>query len=224
MMHDYYDRLEAQLVMLTERGAHLGDVRLSRRRTRPRVAGIVAVIVSVAVVIGVGVMFLAARTGPGPAAPAHEVPTDGVDPVLVRDLRLLRRPLRASDQLPSAFKARPTGVLLVPASPPGQMSPSMLGLLPLLARRATIPSTGVSVWLIPGRRGLCWDAEDHTGRLAGGVCTSPTQTNATLIDSAPIAVGGRLTVGLVTDQVRSLVEIDAKGKQHPIPFQARCRI
>ena len=163
-------------------------------------------------------VFLAARTGPGPAAPAHEVPTAGVDPVLVRNLRILRRPLRASDQLPSAFKARPTGALLLPASPPGQMNPSMLGLLPRLARRATIPTTGVSVWLIPGRRGLCWDAEDHTGRLAGGVCTNQTQTSATLIDSAPIGAGGRLTVGLVTDQVRSLVQIDAKRKQHPVPF------
>ena len=84
------------------------------------------------------------RAGPGPAAPAHEVPTAGVDPVLVRNLGILRRPLRASDQLPSAFKARPTGALLYRFAA-GQMIPSMLGLLPRPARRATIPTTGVSV-------------------------------------------------------------------------------
>ena len=53
-MNDYYDRVETQLRALTERGAH--------RRTRVRVAPMVAVVAATAVVIAVAGVFFGVRS------------------------------------------------------------------------------------------------------------------------------------------------------------------
>lgn len=73
-----------------------------------------------------------------------------VPSALITHFRILRRPLRPTDRLP-------------PHAPRGLTRSRFLGLLPSLARREIFPGTGARAWLVPGRRGFCYLAQDRSG-------------------------------------------------------------
>ena len=153
----------------SERGPH--GRRAENRRRVPRITpGMVALVASVAVVFGVAAVFLLGVRKPH--APAHaslsgagqHVGENGIDQTLIRNFRILRRPVRPSDRLPPALAQIAT--LRAPLN--GGSRPTSLDLTPDLAREVTLPGTGLRAWLIPGRHGLCWDAE-YAGHELGSV-------------------------------------------------------
>ena len=83
-MNDYYDRLEAQLAGLTERGAHRRW--LARHPlVRPISADSIALGVAALLVVGIGAIFLSVRTQPRPAARTQHVGTNGLPPAIVHN-------------------------------------------------------------------------------------------------------------------------------------------
>ena len=206
----------------SERGAH--GRRSENRRPVPRItAGIVALVASVAVVFGVAAVFLLGVRKPH--APAHaslsgtgqHVGENGIDQALIRNFKVLRRPVRPSDRLPAALAqiARPSAPLN------GGPRPTSLGLTPDLAREVTLPGTGLRAWLIPGRHGLCWDAE-YAGHELGAFCSSlqnpATALAATNGNDSVKTKTGLLTIGLVTDRVLALELMRPKGQRTRVPI------
>ena len=205
-------------------GGRLARSPLRNRRPVPRIAaGIVALVASVAVVFGVAAVFLLSSRMPH--APAHAslsgtgqpVVENGIDQALIRNFKILRRPVRPSDRLPAALAqiARPSAPLN------GGSRPTSLGLAPDLAREVTLPGTGLRAWLIPGRHGLCWDAE-YAGHELGAFCSS-LQNSATALaatngnDSVKTKTG-LLTIGLVTDRVLALELMRPHGQRTRVPI------
>jgi hypothetical protein len=223
-MDDYYGLLEAQLRALTERGAHRR--RLGGRMSRPRISGaMVALAGSAAVVLTITGIFITAGGGLHAIGPAAHGGSNGIDPTLIRNFKILRRPLQSSDRLPPALPtaAVKQGDMFRLATPPGQPTPASLGLLPALARRVVIPGTQFSAWLIPGRRGFCWDARHGTSQLLAAVCGPLQDPNTALLDRNGTAIyraasGGLITVGLVTDRVLSVEQVTRDGKRHQLPL------
>lgn len=206
----------------SERGAH--GRRSENRRPVPRItAGIVALVASVAVVFGVAAVFLLGVRNPH--APAHaslsgtgqHVVENGIDQALTRNFKILRRPVRSSDRLPAALAqiARPSAPLN------GGPRPTSLGLTPDLAREVTLPGTGLRAWLIPGRHGLCWDAEyaaHELGAFCSSLKNSATALAATNGNDSVKTKTGLLTIGLVTDRVLALELMRRHGQRTRVPI------
>ena len=206
----------------SERGAH--GRRSENRRPVPRItAGIVALVASVAVVFGVAAVFLLGVRNPH--APAHaslsgtgqHVVENGIDQALTRNFKILRRPVRSSDRLPAALAqiARPSAPLN------GGPRPTSLGLTPDLAREVTLPGTGLRAWLIPGRHGLCWDAEyaaHELGAFCSSLKNSATALAATNGNDSVRTKTGLLTIGLVTDRVLALELMRPHGQRTRVPI------
>ena len=134
---------------------------------------------------------------PGPASMSARTGSTSVDSQL-QDPPQTGSP---SDRLPPALAQIAT--LRAPLN--GGSRPTSLGLTPDLAREVTLPGTGLRAWLIPGRHGLCWDAE-YAGHELGAFCSS-LQTRRRL---SPLPTGrlGQdenrlLTIGLVTARPRA---------------------
>jgi hypothetical protein len=186
-----------------------------------------ALLASVAVVFGVAAVFLlSARKPQAPTRPAQRpsvlktgqhVGKSGIDQALTRNFKILRRPLRPSDRLPAGLAQ-----IATPSAPlNGGARPTSLGLTPGLAREVTVPGTGFRAWLIPGRHGLCWDAEYGSQEL-GAFCSS-FQNSATALaatngyDSVRTRTG-LLTIGLVTDRVHALELVRPHGRRTRVPI------
>jgi hypothetical protein len=211
---------------LTERGAH--SRRSGTHRPTPRItAGTVALLASVAVSFGIAAVFLLSTRHPhAPTRPAERssspktgqyVSENGIDQALIRNFKILRRPLRPSDRLPAALAqiATPSAPII------GDSRPASLGLLPKLAREATLPGTGFRAWLIPGRHGLCWDAE-YAGHELGASCSSFQNSGTALAatdgyDSVRTRTG-LITIGLVTDRVLALELVRPHGQRTRVPI------
>ena len=206
----------------SERGAHAR--RSENRRPVPRITpGMVALVASMVVVFGVAAVFLLGVRKPHAPAPASSsgagqyVGENGIDQALIRNFEILRRPVRPSDRLPAALAqiARPSAPLN------GGSRPTGLGLTPDLAREVTLPATGLRAWLIPGRHGLCWDAE-YAGHELGAFCSS-LQDSATALaatngnDSVKTNTG-LVTIGLVTDRVLALELMRPHGQRTRVPI------
>jgi hypothetical protein len=182
----------------------------------------VTIVASVVVVFGVAAVFLV--TARKPQAPAHasssktgqHVGENGIHHALINSFKLLRRPVRSSDRLPAGLAqiATPTAPLN------GDSRRSSFGLTPGLAREVTLPGTGFRAWLIPGRRGLCWDAEYGSHEL-GVSCSSfqnlPTALAATNGRDSVRTRTGLITIGLVTDRVLGLELVRPDGQRTRIP-------
>jgi hypothetical protein len=85
----------------------------------------------------------------------------------------------------------------------------------------TLPGSGIRAWLIPGRRGLCWDAQ-YAGHELGASCSSSQNLAWALAatngyDSVRTKTG-MLTVGLVTDRVLGLEMIRPNRQRTQIPI------
>ena len=206
----------------SERGAH--GRRSENRRPVPRITpGMVALVASMVVVFGVAAVFLLGVRKPHAPAPASSsgagqyVGENGIDQALIRNFEILRRPVRPSDRLPAALAqiARPSAPLN------GGSRPTGLGLTPDLAREVTLSATGLRAWLIPGRHGLCWDAE-YAGHELGAFCSS-LQDSATALaatngnDSVKTNTG-LVTIGLVTDRVLALELMRPHGQRTRVPI------
>lgn len=215
-MHDYFDRLEAQLGALLKQGAHRRGI---GRLVLPRIGGVVALVASTVIVVGVTAAALSAGGSRRPAVSGgHHASTSEIDGAMVRSFKILRRPRHSSDRLPRALAGVGVNDAALLPAPSWQPNPASLGLLPALARRAIIPGTGFSVWLIPGRRGLCWDARDQSSPLLGGICGRFRYPAIALTDGGGIAYDRGVTVGLVTDRVVSLELVDGAGRQRAVPL------
>ena len=161
--------------------------------------------------------------------------SSGIDPVLLENFRILRRPVQAADHLPAVFvrsAERMAAVARMTVS--GSRGPGMLaarranlGLLPSLTRRTTLPGTRLERWLEPGRRGFCvWTAERGpsgapiTGGFGGGCAATTTRLwadtdgGAFLAAGPPLVPGSRgepaLAMGLLPDRV-SAVDVVTPG-------------
>jgi hypothetical protein len=152
-----------------------------------------------------------------------------IDPSLARNYRILRRSLTPAGALPPGFAQHgaagvarglfPHGGEWLPGQP-GPPSISSIGLLPALTQRTTIPGTGYSAWVIPGRHGMCWTSEN--GRLPPdpAICVGSLERRAAAIIDGPwvaVEIVGRI-VGLVTDRVLSVKLVNAAGQGHRVPF------
>jgi hypothetical protein len=231
MMDDYFDRIETQLGDLIERGAH-------RRRGLaglPRITGAqLALACSTAIVVAIVTVALVnvhpSRPRSSPAAGESQV-----DPSLTGNFRILRRPVTPSDRLPQALLqfgldgvrrgmfARSESWLAGEPAPPPVAS---IGLLPELSRRTTIPGTGYSAWVIPGRHGMCWFSAsapryENTPFPYPAICVGPlTHPAAALFDGSwtDVEAVDNAIVGLVTDRVLAVILVDASGHRQPVPL------
>jgi hypothetical protein len=171
----------------------------------------VTLVASVVVAFGVAAVFLVSAHEPH--APTHaslstigrHVGENGIDQALSRNFKILRRPRRPSDRLPAALAH-----IATPSAPlNGDSRRATLGLVPGLARAVTLggAGTGFRAWLIPGRYGLCWDAEYGSQELGVSCSSFPHPATALAgtngVDSVRTRTG-LLTIGLVTDRVLAL--------------------
>ena len=195
---DYFDELETRLAELTAAGAHL---RRRRRgvgfRWRPLPA--LALAVSVLVVAGVVAVVLSARPSKPAVHPGHRTANAAISPLLVRNYRILRRPVRPSDALPAR---------LTYGRAPYSFAPS-------LARRVVISGSRIEMWVVPGQSGFCIDVAQRPG---GFIAACKPATNPPQI---AVALGGAsgqtvLASGLVPDEVTSLVLVSAHGHRSPV--------
>lgn len=202
---DYFDQLETRLAELTTAGAHL------RRRRGPHLGWLrsplpaLALGVSIVVVAAVVAIALSTRSGSPSPQPAHQPMPSAISPVLVRNFRILRRPVRPSDALPAAY-AR----LGVDRS---------FGVVPQLARRAVLPGTRLETWLEPGRSGFCvYIAErlpSGAARTRGFASSCSSAVNAVPPEVGAVQFstnGPALLRGIVPDNVSWLVLAPAHGK------------
>ncbi len=215
---DYFDQLETRLAELTAAGAHRRRRGLNLAWPRSPLPAL-ALAVSVVVVAAVAGLALSARNSTPEPAPAQRPATSAISPVLVRNYRILRRPVRAGDALPAAFARINSGYELVPR----------------LARRGVIPGTRIEMWLEPGRNGFCvYLAERlpsgaNPAKPLGSSC-GPARDNTPLVgvvagDSnsavGPPALGFStnepvLARGIVPDAVTGLVLAHGRGKPEQI--------
>ncbi|HWC87650.1 MAG TPA: hypothetical protein VG388_14015 [Solirubrobacteraceae bacterium] len=187
----------------------------------------VALVASIAVTFGIAAVFLLnVRKPHAPTRPAarvslpktgQHVDANGTDQALTRDFKILRRPLRLSDRLSGTL----TQIATPNAPISGDSRPASLGLVPRLAREASLPGTPFRAWLIPGRHGLCWAAEYRT-QVLGAFCSS-FQNPATALTAADgyasvKTTTGFVTIGLVTDRVLALQLIGPNGQRKPVPI------
>jgi hypothetical protein len=213
---DYFDQLEARLVALTASGAH-------RRRGRPAFGvprfglGALAAALSVLVVLGVvGVVLSAGSHKQAPAA-APPVGRGAISTSLVRNYRVLRRPVESADRLPAAYVRHSTSY----------------GLLPALARRVVIPNTRLEMWLEPGQRGFCVLIAERTPSGAantggfGGTCQpAALQQPAVAIGGGAFLAAGppmsahpgepHLASGVLPDSVTSVELVTAAGRRSTV--------
>jgi hypothetical protein len=174
----------------------------------------------------IGVTLLAAEalatSGCGGAKhPVGGAEDAGIDPSLVGDYSLLRRPLEASDRLPPVVVADQERLS------PAVGRQARLGLLPALARRVTIPGTRLEAWLEPGRHGFCLSFAEvvpagaaRTGGFGDGCGPPPTGLTASVGGGAFLAAGPplvpgalgspALVTGIVPDRVGA-VELVGRG-------------
>lgn len=157
----------------------------------------------------------------------------GIDPTLLRNYRILRRPVAPGDQLPSSVLARQQQLAAIARGAHGPQSlaarsQASLGLSPSLARRAVIPGTKLEAWLEPGRHGFCVLLAEVTvggppndggfGDGCGPVAISlsaGTGGGAFLAAGPPLAPGASgspaLASGIVPDRVSSVELVTATG-------------
>jgi hypothetical protein len=165
-------------------------------------------------------------SGCGGAAkhPAVAARDSAIDPSLVTDFGLLKRPLEASDRLPAAVlleQHRLAGSLAAPRI-------AQLGLLPSLARRVSIPGTRLEAWLEPGRHGYCLTfagvgagGAAEPGGFGEGCAPPPTGLTASIGGGAFLAAGPALkpgaagspslATGIVPDPVTAVELVAADG-------------
>jgi hypothetical protein len=184
-------------------------------------------VAAIAVTFGIAAVFLLNVRGPhapnrpaahvGPPRTGQHVEGAGIDLALVRDFKILRRPVRPSDRLTGAL----TQIATPDAPISGNSRPTSLGLLPKLAREANLPGTRFRTWLIPGRHDLCWAAEYRT-EVLGAFCSSfknpATALTAADGDASVKTATGLVTIGLVTDRVLRLAVIGLHGQPQPVPI------
>lgn len=135
----------------------------------------IAVVVVALALAGAGALGLSTGSTGGSSRAAAAISTSdaGIDPVLVRNYRILRRPVQRGDSLPADYAS---GMI-----PRRLGREARLGLLPALARRAVIPGSRLEMWLEPGRHGACtWIAERAPSGAAitggfGSSCSSVSQ-------------------------------------------------
>lgn len=176
-----------------------------------------------AVVLGTRRPAHTTQTPPSGRAANHEVA-----PALVHNYRILRRPVRRDDALPTDYTRLGT-LFGTRASRHGPQ----LGLVPSLARRAVIPGTQLEMWIVPGRHGYCIfiAGRARSGRPVtggfGGSCGPVPQSGRSGIlglttgGGASLAAGPplqplspgepSLASGLVPDNVDSVQLITAAG-------------
>jgi hypothetical protein len=130
---------------------------------------------------GIGPALLTRFPPPRPSPPAPS--SAKIDPALLAHFPLARRPIRASDRLPSGYAL--------------QAGASLLGLKFSAARRVSFGA--IDAWLIPGRRGACVTAILHRDVA---LATCGTIGPDTLRITSPEPSAGML-IGIVSDRVRS---------------------
>lgn len=176
---------------------------------------------------GVGLLVATALVTSGCGAAKHPtvaVDESGIDPSLVTDFGLLKRPLEATDRLPAAVIRSQQQ----PVTSPAGRREARLGLLPALARRVSIPGTRLEAWLEPGRHGFCLPlaavgpgGTAQTGGFGDSCGPPPTSLTATVGGGAYLAAGPplapgaagspSLATGIVPDQVSTVELVDPHG-------------
>jgi hypothetical protein len=228
MMDDYFHTVETQIGDRIAAGAHRRRWVLTRARGPKIPFGTLAMAGSTAVVLVIAALVLlnVHRSAPAQPGGAH-LSAAAIDPSLVGAFRLLRRPLTPADRLPAATAADIRRGLFAGISDhftnqPAPPSVAQIELLPALTRRTTIRGTGYSIWLIPGRHGMCWFSQAPDLPLPSpAVCVGTlTQPSRAIIDGSWIDVEptNNAFVGLVTDRVRAVLLVDSTGARHPVPL------
>jgi hypothetical protein len=229
-MDDYFDLVEAQIGMRIAEGAHRRRGILPRGLTMPRVnVGPLALAASTALVVAVAaVVLLGVRGGETGGTAASQA---DIAPVLVQHFRILRTRVTAADKLPARFgagsRAGIPSALVSAGWTAYAPAPSVasIGLLPSLARRAVIPRTGYTAWLIPGRRGMCWFSESTSEPVSlpsPAVCVGLPKDPSTALTDGPwadVEPAGNKLVGLVTDRVLKVELVDRSGREYPVPLK-----
>jgi hypothetical protein len=233
-MDDYFDLVEEQIGAAIAAGAHRRRhvARLPEPRfglglglARLAVAGSTAIVLAI-----VAFVLLNIHGGAKPRATTSA--QERVAPTLVRDFRILRTPVTSSDRLPPHFvtggaaaveRGMFTRDLSFTSPGPRQVSNvASIGLLPALTRRTEIPGTGVTGWVIPGRRGLCWFAETRTLTIPlDAECVGLPADPATAVIDGPWAGVDGFTnhlVGFVTDRVLAVRLVGRDGASRKLPL------
>jgi len=138
----YFDGVGSQLSALAAAGAHQSTTRRPRMRL-PRIAPGLALAGSLLVVVAVVGVVLAVRPDRQGGAATGGATTGRIDPSLVRNYAILRRPSVGTDRLPTDVLDRLTPTVR-----------AQNGLLPSRSRR--IP--------LPGQRPLPWQARSWRAR------------------------------------------------------------
>lgn len=229
-MSDYFDRVETQLAELVGAGAHRSRWAPARPRARRssaalrrprRFSGPLALAGSAAIAVAVVIVALLSLHHGGPAASSAQPGAARIDPSLVANYRLLRRPRTAGDGLPGGLGASAVRRGLFPSQsdwldsygpPPRAAS---LGLLPELTRRTTIPGTGYRAWIIPGRHGMCWLTQNGPVPDPAICVGSLRHRPGALIDGpwTDVIIAGHGIIGLVTDRVTAVVLVTAHARR-----------
>lgn len=203
--------------------------------------GALALLTGLMVVIasGCGATKMAASTGGHGASTARSggaiaARAAGIDPMLINSFAILRRPVQPEDQLPPTFLTASARRLQHPGLSTTRLRG--MGLLPALARGASIPGTKLEEWLEPGRHGYCvWTAERTTsgtfvtggfGSVCGTTATITTRLSASVGGGASLAAGPTITPGarggpalvngIVPDRVSSIVLVARNGLTIPL--------
>jgi hypothetical protein len=232
-MDDYFAQIEQQIGAAIAAGAHRRRGPFARVRA-PRLGfglGPLAIAGSTAIVVAIAAFVLLNVHGGRSPQPGGGQGSQ-IAPALVRDFRILRTPVTSADRLPPHFADGGTAGIqrglfardLTHTDPgPRQVSDvASIGLLPALTRRTEIPGTGVTGWVIPGRRGLCWFIETRTLLLPQGAeCVGvPADPATALIDGPWAGVSGYNDhlVGFVTDRVLAVRLVDGHGRGRTLPL------
>jgi hypothetical protein len=228
-MADYYDRLEAQLADLTERGAHRRGLTNRLPAARIGIAGLrvesgaLAVAAELFVVVAVGLVFLGIRSGPRLAHHAPPVTTHPAGPPVIRNYGHAKLPptpgplvcnsdLERPGVIPG-LTSSPGGTVRVYSKPPagGQMIINATGLTPNSAGNL------YAVWIEPARQTTTGYrlAPEHTPRLLGVIVPRVGADGTLTTDSVlpPADTNGaflmRITLqpkGQVTGPGRTIIE------------------